>query len=376
MARGKQRKQESGIEEVAKKIGVRRLTRSTKRVLTEDMLVPTGSTMLNLAMSDTTFGGPKLGTMINVIGDSNAGKSFKEITMLVEACVQSRFVDYKMIYDDSEEANSFDMGHLFGKKAAKRITSPEEDEEGAPVNSHFIEDFNNNLMNLFEAGQQFIYVQDSFDSLDTEADDKKTEELRTARNKGNQSKGTYGMAKAKLASQYLRKICSELKKSKSLLSIVSQTRDDISLTYSAKTRSGGTALKFYAHHEMWLAVISKIMKTVKGKQRCIGVNCGIKITKNKLTGKVREIQVPIYYDYGIDNIGSCIDWLLKEDCWGGGGLKKINTRNTFSLDGMTRDKMIKGIEENGLQNELEELVGVSWKALEDSLRLDRKPKYE
>lgn len=375
----RQSKRGEGLEKIAKKVGVRRQTKTfeaknTRRKLDPNMLVPTGSTLLNLGMSDTIFGGPKLGTMINVIGDSNAGKSFKALTLLIEACLLPRLDHYKMIYDDSEEANSFDMGHLFGPKAGKRIKSPEEDEEGEPHNSHFIEEFNDNLMRLFDKGIPFIYVQDSFDSLDTEADDKKTDEMRAAREKGTEAKGSYGMAKAKLASQYFRKICSELKKSKSLLSIVSQTRDDINpKTFTTKARSGGKALKFYAHHEMWLAVGGLITKTVNKKKRVIGVNCVIKITKNKLTGKVREVEFPIYYDYGIDNIGSCIDWLKKEKVWTGDG--KINTHDTFSLNGMTREKMIREIESNNLEKELDVLVGVEWKNIEDSLLLNRKSKY-
>ena len=377
MARKKMRGGASPSEKIADKVAMRKQAKPSRKPLDEAMLVPTGSTLLNLAMSDTPFGGPKLGTMINVIGDSSAGKSFKELTMLAEACLLPRFKDYKMVYDDSEHASSFDMGYLFGASTAKRIKSPSKDEEGEPENSDMIEDFHNNLMNLFEEQTPFIYVQDSFDSLDTESDDKKTGELRKARNKGNKSKGTYGMAKAKLASMYLRKICGELEKSKSLLSIISQTRADINpATFTTKTRSGGKALKFYAHHEMWLAVGKTLTKTVNDTPRAIGVLCVVKISKNKLTGKVREVEFPIYYDYGIDDISSCIDWLIKEKVWSGGGAKKINTQNTFSLNDMTSAKMIKLIEEEGLEKELQLLVGKEWKYIEDSLRLSRKSKYE
>ena len=79
---------------------------------------------------------------------------------------------------------------------------------------------------------------------------------------------------------------------------------------------------------------------------------------------------------GIDDISSCIDWLIKEKVWSGGGAKKINTQNTFSLNDMTSAKMIKLIEEEGLEKELQLLVGKEWKYIEDSLRLSRKSKYE
>jgi hypothetical protein len=100
------------------------------------------------------------------------------------------------------------------------------------------------------------------------------------------------------------------------------------------------------------------------------------VTKNKITGKVREVTIPIYYSYGLDNISSCIDFLLDESHWAGGGKVAINTQGDFELDKpVSRNKLIELIEEDNLEKELSQIVAKVWKKVEDSLVLKRRSKY-
>ena len=112
---------------------------------------------------------------------------------------------------------------------------------------------------------------------------------------------------------------------------------------------------------------------IKAKERVIGSNVKVKVTKNKLTGKQREVSFPIYYDYGADDLGSCIDFLVAENYWQKKGDKII--AKDVDMEG-TRRKLIADIEgEIGAVLRVYAAAQVCWREIEDSVKLDRKPKY-
>ena len=120
-------------------------------------LLPTGCTLLNLALSDCGQGGFAAGKIANIIGDESSGKSFIALTMLAELARTSTFADYRLIYDDAEAANSFDMNYLFGKGISKRIEAPAYDGKES-VFSDTVERFNLHIHDLLDEEEQFVYV--------------------------------------------------------------------------------------------------------------------------------------------------------------------------------------------------------------------------
>lgn len=337
-----------------------------------DDFVSSGSTMLNLALTDHPDCGWQKGKMANIIGDSSAGKTFFTLTSYAEAELDDRFDDFDFVFDDAENANEFDMKRLFGKAVAKRIHNPLNG-KGEEIPSDTIEDFSDNLLRLLAKRKPFFYTLDSFDAITCEADRDKMEEHRIAREKGNQTKGSFGMGKAKGASSILREVCGKMKQTDSILLIISQTRDNVDpMSPSKRTRSGGRALKFYATHEVWLY----LGKQIKSRDRTIGTEVEISVSKNKITGKRRSVSVSIFYDYGIDDIGSMIDFLLDEKAWTGGGKSPIDTKGDLCKEPMQRTKLIEYIEDNNLEGKLKKIVAAEWKSIEDSLKLKRKSKYD
>lgn len=333
--------------------------------------IPSSSTLLNLACSEDTDSAWAVGGMINIVGDSSSGKSILALSCLAECCHHPDFKDYRIIYDDAENASAFDLSYLFGATLERKIESPEYDENGLPLPSQFIEDFHCNIMDALEQGDPFIYVIDSFDALDTEMDAEKIEEMRKARKKKKKIAGSYGMSKAKKASELFRNICSHLKKTKSVLIVISQTRDNINpMSFEKKTRSGGNALRFFALHEIWLGK-GQALKG-KGQKHIIGHQVVAKIKKNKLTGKVRTVTLFVYYDYGVDDISANIDFLVKEGAWkqGGSSVKAPN----LGLTGL-RKTVIRDIENRKLEPKVRAEVGTLWHEIEEQLKLNRKPKY-
>ncbi len=335
-------------------------------------LVPTGSTTFNLECSGHIEGAFLLGKMVNLIGDSHAGKTLLGFTIFAECELLERFDDYRFIYDDVEAANEFDLGKLFGKDCADRI---EQD-----VRSRTIEDFNDNVANALEDDAPFIYILDSFDALTSEAAIEKDAANRKARAKGNETTGDFGDGKPKIFSRFCSMRIQDLNDKGSLLIIISQTRDNIGFgaKFTPKTRSGGKALKFYAFHEIWLACQKK---EKKGK-RTIITNVQSKITKNKLTGNHGESYFPILNDYGVDNIRSCINFLHDEGDWTGSP-GSVNTKGFLDRQETAGGKLkhpsikviIEDIEENDREDELFQLCKDTYDDIMLSLKPDRKPKY-
>lgn len=333
------------------------------------LLVPSGSVLLNLACSNHYRGAWELGRMVNLIGDSNTGKTYQAMEMLAQVCHDHNFDEYELIYDDAEHAMSMDISGLFGKRLEKRLKAPRYDEQDEPVPSHTVEDFHCNVLDALERGP-CIYVLDSLDSLTSEQDEDKIDEMREAREKGKEVAGSYRMAKPKKMSELLQDICAKLDGSKSFLLIISQTRDNIQPgSFEKKTRSGGRALKFYASHEIWLAVTGRI----KARERIVGSHLQAKVTKNKLTGTYRSVAYDLRHGYGCDDIGACIDFLADEKVIKGGGKGSKMVWREYEA---ARTKLIQLIEDDNREQVLFRDAQNTWQDIEESLRPNRKSKYE
>jgi recombination protein RecA len=321
-------------------------------------LISTGSTVLNCALSDNPLGGYCTGKLSNLIGDSNSGKTLLALTMLADAAENDVFNNYKLIYDDAEQALEFNLEYLFGEKIANRIITD--------TISDTIYDWYSSIYRLLKKEESFIYVLDSLDSLTSLEEQKRAEKIVD----GKLEKGSYGGEKPKMISEIIRNIVKDLKKTESFVLVVSQTRDNIGVTFgSKKTRSGGRALKFYCCHEIWLAVAEKL----KRREREVGISAVAKVSKNKLTGKVRKVWIPMFYDYGIDDVGANVTFLINEGIWE----KKKQTINAVDLgiEG-TYETLIKKIEEGNMENDLKMLIGKVWNKIEESIKSDRKKRYQ
>jgi recombination protein RecA len=340
----------------------------------DHLFVPTGSALLNLALSDRADGGFLTGKIANIIGDSSSGKTFQALTLLAEAAHDPRFDNYLLIYDDAEAACEFDFVKLFGQKTADRILPPSLDREN-PGYSITLTGLQSNIRRLLKGDKPFIYIQDSLDVLTTEAELKHAEELQKAHESGKEAKGTYGMEKAKQASILLRLIAADIKKTDSLVIIISQTRDNIDpMSFQRKTRAGGRALTFYCSMEMWLAVAKKLAININDRKRNIGIVSRIKITKNKFNGKMREIDVPILYSFGVDDIGACVDFLIAEKHWAKSESGRVDAHE-FQAS-LFRDKLVEVIDSKGWTDRLHQITEKVWNGIEEQLEGKRKPKYE
>ena len=350
-----------------------------KKEIDTSVLIQSGSTLLNLACTDRPEGAFALGRMVTLPGGSASGKTMLMFTMLAECSCDQNFDKYEFIYDDGEETiDGFDVGNLFGEKLVKRISAPITLDNGSPLYSETIQDFKANILTKVNEGIPFIYILDSLDSLTTNEELEKEYKQALARAKSPEDvkelKGSFKTEKAKAVGETLRMINNKLKHTKSVLFIVQQERANIGVIFgSKKTTSGGNAPIYYSTHQVWLNKKSTIYKEVKGQKRAIGNKVVAKVTKNKITGKLRNIEFDVYYSYGIDDIASCVDFLLSAGHW----KKSGQTIKAVELDiEATKSNLIEKIENGGLQKALQKITGEVWNEIEESVRPKRKRKYE
>jgi RecA/RadA recombinase len=330
----------------------------------------TGSSMLNLGLTDNARFGILSGHYYFFVGDSSSGKTWLVLNILAEAAYNIDFANYRLIYDDVEHGALMSVERFFGKKTADRIEAPRE-VDGLPVNSDTVEDLYDNLNEALK-GPPFIYILDSQDALDSVASNDKAEEQRAARRKGKQTAGSYGDGKPKVHSENIRRIVRGLKKSGSILIIISQTRDNLGFGFETKTRSGGRALRFYATTEIWTSIKKKLKKEVPGGKIQVGIDCKIDLKKNRITGDEPTVVIPIMNNSGIDDTGAMVDYLVASEHWS-------ESRGTieateFDFTGK-RAKLVKLLEDNDEIPLLQNIVTRVWNETKQSVRGVRKSKY-
>lgn len=343
---------------------------------TKSNYVSTGSTLLNLQCTGKSFAGFKKGAYYLFVGDSASGKTFITLTCLAEAAINPAFDEYQLIYDPAEGGAKMDFAKFFGSKMAERVVDAKGGQNWEmPEASRTVEEFYYNLDNALNRGP-CIYILDSMDVLSTEDEQDFFDAKKKAHEEGkDKSSGTYGTSKPKLNSTNLRAMIPRLAASGSILIIITQTRDNIGFgaQFNPKTRGGGHALKFYADLELWTSRKETIKEKVLGKNRQLGIRAAIKVKKNRYTGVEGEVEIPIYHSFGIDDIGSCVEYLLDEGHWKKSGGKIKATE--FDFHGFEKD-LCKKIDTEHLKPRLRKIVAGVWNKIAERTKIERQSPYE
>jgi len=340
----------------------------------------TGSTMLNLAMSDHVKKGWPLGRISTMPGQSAAGKTIVILSSFTEACLDEKFNDYELYYDDVERRNDFDIKKLF-PPLLNRLKTPsgilyrdlEETDEDTGI-SDTIQHLRNRMLLLRKKGEKFVYVADSLDSFTTDEELEKEMRRAIASAKSDEAAakiaGSFNAEKAKILGQILRMINKVVADTNSIFILTQQLRQKMNPMpgQSPFVTSGGEAPYFYSHVRPYLSKVASLKKL----ERKVGVTSKIRMDKNSITGKLRDVEFNIYYDMGIDDTGSMVDFLLKEKHWKSGSWVEAPE---LDLRENGKDKLVRKIEELNLEPKLRRVVQKVWNQIEDTLLLNRKSRY-
>jgi len=340
----------------------------------ENGLLSTGSTLLNLACTGRVEGGFLKGHYYFFVGDSDSGKTWLSLTCFAEACLNPAFLGYRLIYDAVEGGALMNIEHYFGKRVAERMEPPEVDDGGEAVNSDTAESFYYHVADALDFGKPFVYVLDSQDSLSSDAEVDKFEKHRKAYRGGKDAAGSYGDNKAKLHSSKLRRLMGPLQETGSILLILNQTRDSFSM-FEPATYSGGRALKFYATLQLWSRRVGAITKTYRKKERQLGIVAQVRVKKNRVTGRDRSVKIPIYHSFGIDDVGSCVDYLISEGRWAKTKGGVITVKDLGPSWTGKHNEVVSRIEEDGMEEDVVSLVGETWQDIERACIVSRKSRY-
>lgn len=310
------------------------------------------------------------GKWVNLVGDTQSGKS----ALCIEMAAANKFKykdSSKLFYDDSENGLTFDTEERYGFPSQ-------------PVwghNSETVEEMCGQFtkfMNETQPGDRPLYFTDSLDGLAGVEDVAQEERRQKAFEKGKEfDEGSMGMSlPAFLSKKFFKTKHGLLDEKQGLHVITSQVRHNVGGgMYAPKfIRAGGKALDMYANYIIWL----RTMQVIEVNGKAIGAVVEAKIKKAKVERPYRTVIYTVLYAYGIDDVGTNIDFLFDLRSEKTGELLKKAENITWE-DGMapmSRDALIKYIEENKLKKVLKQRVQEKWEAEEEAIAIKRPPKYD
>ena len=252
--------------------------------------ISTGSSMLDLAISNKPDGGIAVGRITEINGLESSGKSLLGAHILAETQKKGGVA----VYIDTETSVSQEFMDVIGIDMSKMLY----------LHLETVED-------IFEAIEEIVTkVRESDkDRLVTILVDSLAAATTKVELEADFDKDGWATAKAIIISKAMRKITQMIGRQKVALVFTNQLRQKLGVMFGDPwTTSGGKALPFHASTRIRLKNMGQIKDTGKN---VLGMKCRAQIVKNRLGPPLRHADYDMYFDRGIDNYGA---WLtvLKE----------------------------------------------------------------
>ena len=242
---------------------------------TDIEVVSTGSLSLDIALG---IGGLPRGRVIEIYGPESSGKT--TLTLHVIAEVQK--LGGTAAFIDAEHA----LDPTYAKKLGVNtddllISQPDTGEQALEITDM-----------LVRSGSVDVVVIDSVAALTPKAEIE-----------GEMGASHMGL-QARLMSQALRKLTSNIKRTNTMVIFINQLRMKIGVMFgNPETTTGGNALKFYASVRLDIRRIGAIKKG----DEVLGNETRVKVLKNKVAPPFKKAEFQILYDQGISRESEVID---------------------------------------------------------------------
>jgi len=241
--------------------------------------ISTGSLGLDIALG---IGGLPKGRIVEIYGPESSGKT----TLTLQVIAEAQKAGGTCAFVDAEHALDPVYAEKLGVQVDDLIVSqPDTGEQALEVTDM-----------LVRSGACDVLVVDSVAALTPRAEIE-----------GEMGDHHVGL-QARLMSQALRKLTSNIKTANCLVIFINQIRMKIGVMFgNPETTTGGNALKFYSSVRLDIRRIG----AVKEGEEVVGNETRVKVVKNKVSPPFKKAEFQILYGRGINQFGELVDLGVK-----------------------------------------------------------------